>query len=50
LNCEIGGARRLIAVQLPEETEDGSAAQRAGFKQEVFGFVKKKLSEPLVVC
>ena len=31
LNCELGGNRRLIAVQLPEETEDDSAAQKAGF-------------------
>jgi adenine-specific DNA-methyltransferase len=31
LNCEIGGNRRLIAVQLPEETDDGSPAKKAGF-------------------
>jgi adenine-specific DNA-methyltransferase len=32
VNCEIGGNRRLIAVQLPEETEDEGAARKAGFK------------------
>jgi adenine-specific DNA-methyltransferase len=32
LNCEIGGSRRSIVVQLPEETEDDTAARKAGLE------------------